>query len=386
MGFPARLRARMKHEISTADVEAMLRGCGQLEDLRQRIEQQREAGEIVHPGKPWETHAQMGNALAFFWVAQGFASIARILKEVDEESDPGTRGYMPGVSHDQALALLRQVAHYQALANAALEDPTYDGGHELPIPLKPRVEAEGRCPVSHLKGMLRGSQYLDNYAHVEVETYCGAVTRGTAPEEIKGTARRLHAELAKAQSQLQMAEQAVSPILKGEPVDDWTHEEVEDYLWSSLETYIWLGQIVAIPELLAEPSRKRRSSPPSSRSRTVSHTQLWCLTSGLARRHLREEGNLGWAKDELEEFWRQKQWKLSTREQQYLAEVADLERRGAVVAESYRAECPFNPIWTAKRPVIVLGQLVNQGGEFSYTHQAGAEELCTSFLQADAFE
>lgn len=119
-------------------MEALLRGSGQLEDLRQQIAQKRDAGELKHLGEPWITHAEMSHALAFFWIAQGFASIARALKEVDDEADPGTRGYMPEISHAQAMVLLRQVPDYLALTSASLADPSYDGGRSLPVPLDAR--------------------------------------------------------------------------------------------------------------------------------------------------------------------------------------------------------------------------------------------------------
>ena len=72
MAFGTRLRAMMQHEVFAADVEGLLRGSGQLEDLRQQIEAQRQEGELAHPGRPWETQREMGPALALFWVSQAF--------------------------------------------------------------------------------------------------------------------------------------------------------------------------------------------------------------------------------------------------------------------------------------------------------------------------
>ena len=387
MAISTRFRAILKHEISAVDVEALLRGSGQLEDLRQRIEQTREAGEVAHPGKPWETHAEMGYALVFFWVAQGFATIARALKEADDDADSGTQGYMPEVSHDQSMALLRQVADYLGLANAALADPSYDGGRSLPIPLQPRIEAEGRCPVVHLRGMLRGSQRLNNCVHVEVETYCRFASQSGAPADVQSAAKRLQAELARAESNLKTAEQAVYPIFNGQPVDDETHEEVENYLWSSLEIYLWLGQAVAMPSLLNDQRRKgHRPPPPGKLSRTVSRSDEWCLTSDRARQELESTGRASWARDELDELWTNKRWKISAQERQYLDEVAELERQGAVRGDSYLAECPFNPIWTTLRPVTVVGQRIPKGQQFAYNHHHGKGQVLTGFHAVDDFE
>jgi len=398
MAFATRLRAMMHHEIAAADVDGLLRGSGQLEDLRQQIDDRWRAGEIAHPGRPWETHHEMSVALAYFWVAQAFVAIARSLKEADDAYDPGTVGYMPQVSHDQALALLRQAGDYLARAHAALADPTYDGGAALPLPLAPRVEAEGRCPLAHLKGMLDGARYLENFAEVEVGRYADAatVTTADAPKEVTAAARRLHGELAAATSRLAMATGAVVPILNGEPVDEATHEEAENSLWASLSAYVWLGQVVAIPSLLAGPetpsSRPHRTGhtpPPPPRStgpRRINRGELWCLTDGSARQRLRAEGRTGWAKDELDELWGNKNWTLSAEEQRFLAETQELQRQGSIRGASYMAECPFDPIWTATRPVTILGRSIQVGGQFAYNHHHGQGELLTSFRSAPDFE
>jgi hypothetical protein len=385
----------MKREISAADVDGLLRGSGQLVDLRQQLVDRRRAGEIAHPGKPWQVHEELRYAMAFFWVAQGYIAIARNLKEADDVGDPGTVGYMPRVSHDQALALLRQVGDFLAIAHAALADPTYNPHRSLPIPLAPRVEAEGRCPVSHLKGMLDATEYLDDYAQVEVDTYANAAG-SEAPEAVRTAARRLQGELAAARSRLAMAKGRVLPILQGEPVDDETHEGAEDDLWSALEGYIWFGQVVAMPSLFGDrqestvPAAARRGHrpppPPISQGRTITRAERWLLASGVARERLRNEGRTDWAEDELKELWENKNWRLSPEEAQFLAETADLDRQGAIRAETYMAECPFDPVWVTTRPVTVLGQRLGLGGQFAYDHHHGRGHLVTSFHSVPDFQ
>lgn len=385
MSVGTRLRAAIKGEVSAADVDALLRGSGHLEELREAIAQRREAGELTHPGRPWETHAEISHALLYFWVAQALATIARALKEVDDETDPATVGYMPPATHTQAMSLLRQVPDFLALTAAAVADPTYEGDRALPVSLQPRIEVEGRCPPPHLKGLLRGAQRLNEYAQVEVETYCGTLSHPDVPEQVASAMRRLQAELARAQSNLRTAEAAVMPILNGQRVDQQTHEEAENYLWSSLETYMWLGQIVAMPSLLDEPVVGRTTGtgghrpPPPRVSRTVAHGDRWLLTSDMARRELSSTGRTPWAEDELQELWTKKRWRLSPEEARYLDEVSNLAADGSITSQQYLAECPFNPIWTPQRDVVVAGRRFRRGQQFAYNHHDGKGEVLTGF-------
>lgn len=248
MSFADRFRSMLKGDVPAESVDALLRATGQLEDLRQRIETARLDGETRFPGRPWEVHAELGPALAYFWIAQAEIAIGRALRET-AETGGSAPGFMPQVSSEQAVALLRQATTALERCYAALEtgDRRTD---RLPVPLRPRVESRGRCPVPHLKGMVQAARYLDGLAEVEVESYGNAVTAGDAPEAIREAAQRLRNELAQAQFRLRTAEQAVSPILGGQTVSETTHEDAEGRLWSSLATYGWLGQVVAIPELL----------------------------------------------------------------------------------------------------------------------------------------
>jgi len=398
MAFATRLRAMMHQEVAAADVDGLLRGSGQLEDLRQQLDDKRRAGEIAHPGRPWETHHALRFALAYFWVAQAFIAIAQNLKDADDAYDPDTVGYMPRVSHDQALALLRQAGDDLALAHAALADPTYDGGVALPVPLEPRVEAEGRCPLAHLKGLLEAARYLENFAEVEVGRYADAatVTTAEAPHEVKAAAQRLQGELAAARSRLATATGAVVAILNGQSVDEATHEEAETNLWTALSTYVWLGQVVAIPSLLTgqDPSSTRahragHTPPPSPQTlgaRRIGRSERWLLSDGAARQRLRAEGRTGWAEDELDELWENKGWTLSSEEQRLLAETAELQRQGSIRATTYMSECPFDPVWTATRSITVLGQPIRPGGQFAYNHHHGKGALLTSFRSVPDFE
>lgn len=398
MALGTRIMAMMHREVSSADVEGLLRGSGQLEDRRQEIDDKRQEGEIAHPGRPWETYRDMGPALALFWVSQAFIAIARSLKEEDDKADPETIGYMPRVSHDQAMALLGQVGDYLALTSAALADPTRDLERTLPIPLAPRVEAEGRCPVAHLRGMLAVTAYLDAKAQVEVTYYASAVAVAPhAPREVAELAPRLKGQLAEAQSHLAMAKGAVLPILNGQAVDQATHEGAEDALWQCLSTYVLLGQLIALPSLLARATvetplawRGHGHTPPPPPQgiigpRRIDANEKWLLTDPAAYQRLRAEGRLSWAEGELDEVWERKGYALTAEEQRFLAETAELQRRGSLSADSYIVECPFNPMWTVRQPVTILGRFFRPGSQVAYNHHGGKGEMMTRFSTAPDF-
>lgn len=277
MAFGNVLRTMFKQEVDASDVDAALRMTGQLEEIRRRIEQGRLDGELRHPGRPWETYAELGPALASFWAAQALVALGRALREAT--AGGGTGATMPRVSHDQAIAALNQAATFLQRSNAAL----YGGGNETdrvrPV-LPTRVESRGRCPTAHLKGMLRAAQYLDEQAQVETQTYTTAVAGAEAPEAVRDAAKRVATESNSAQFALRMTEQAVFPILQGEAVSDNTHEDAENRLWSCLETYTLLGQLIAMPEML--------NIPPVRQAGQVSESRRSGLIESLARYALEE--------------------------------------------------------------------------------------------------
>jgi hypothetical protein len=130
----------------------------------------------------------------------------------------------------------------------------------------------------------------------------------------------------------------------------------------------------------------RPPPPPVGQGRTITRAERWLLTSGVARERLRNEGRTYWAEDELNELWENKDWHLSAKEAQFLAETADLERQGAIRAESYMAECPFDPVWVTTRPVTILGRRLRPGSQFAYDHHHGRGRLVTSFHPVPDFQ
>lgn len=395
MPLSTRLRAMMKHEVVADDVDALLRGSGQIEDLRQQLDARREA--LQSDPKPWEAYERLGSAFAAFWISNGLASISRSLKECGEGGDAGTSGYMAQVSHDQAMALLSRVGEYIAFAQGALADPNYDPGIPLPVALSPRVDSPDRCPVSHLRGMVQAAHYLDEQAQVEIQTYAAATGRAEAPEKEKSLATRLQGEVAAAHSHLEMATQMVTPILDGQSVSADTHQTAEDNLWSALAAAFVLGQVIALPKLLDQApvgsygSRSNvgpghRPPPGATVNPVVDRQSRWCLSSPMARSILTQQRRTGWAEDELDELWGHKHWRLSTEEQRLMDETSQLEAQGAVRATSYMAECPFDPVWSVLRPVTVLGQRLDSGSQFAYNHHPGKGGLITGFHTVNDFQ
>ncbi|MBV9279702.1 MAG: NHL repeat-containing protein [Chloroflexi bacterium] len=242
----------------TRDVEDLLQDAGYVEDLRQRIERMREAGEILAPGASPKTRADLnaGIGLAYFWVTQCFVAIARAFVE------PETEERIAELSREQAVALLGRCDRLRRDAEAALTDPDFKGGKDLPISLGPRLEADdGPSPPEHLKALLRAADRLDVEVQTDVRSYCDALG-GDAPAGARAAARQLEGELARAQANLDTARQALFPLLKGERLDEETRRDAESYLWSALDRYVWLGQVVAVPTL-----RERARAPSPARKR-----------------------------------------------------------------------------------------------------------------------
>lgn len=139
--------AYVKGEKSQAELDGYRRAVSRIDELEAGLENE------TRGRAPWDLPEHLEQALVFSWIARGLATIANTLLESDELEDPLTAGYLPVVTFDQAKALYQQVPPVLEKAWEALANPRFKTDRPLPQFLGPRIEAEGTCPLVHLKGI-----------------------------------------------------------------------------------------------------------------------------------------------------------------------------------------------------------------------------------------
>lgn len=118
----------------------------------------------------------------------------------------------------------------------------------------------------------------------------------------------------------------------------------------------------------APASPQRKDEP----GRKFSEDERWSLTHPQAVKDLRETE---FGEKEIKEFWTRKGWRLTKREERYMAEVQALVEEGAVAPISRWYQVPFAPVYQALRPVRVLGTPIQRMQEFSLEFCDNEDEI-----------
>ena len=405
----------MRGEVSDANVRGYLRAASQIAEVWERIDA-RIAERIGQGDPPWEAYQRLGYALAFIRVARAYQVFVQELLGADAAADPATIGFLPRVTYDQANALAHEIQPNLQRAVAALTDSAYAPDVYLPLTLAPRVEAEGACPATHLEGMLSAAREIRTWAAGLIAEYTEAVRRATqagsaAPDAITQHIERLNSRLTLADSQLRFGDDLVGQVTQSEATPE-LHEQGEDCIWAALRAYFTLNQAVALPDLLvdsppeilegdapllpapeaseaapAEPSAPRttrkRSGEKSPRAprrryqdREIRPSDLWRIASPSARSELR---GTPFGRDEMKEVCERMNGILTADAQRYLDAVASAEQRGDVIVIGAMSNCPFEPLYRARRPLNLCGAHIAARHEFHWNYHSGHLEQAARF-------
>lgn len=106
------------------------------------------------------------------------------------------------------------------------------------------------------------------------------------------------------------------------------------------------------------PAAERPKDEPGAK---VAEDDRWFLSDAQSVKDLR---GTAFGEKEIKEFWTRKGWRLTKREERYLAAVNALVEEGAVSQVSRWSKVPFSPVYQALRPVHVLGTRVQRMQEF----------------------
>jgi len=381
----------MRHEVSDANIRGYLRAASQIEDVWQQVDE-RIAAALAQGAPPWDAYGRMRYALAFIRAARTHQIFVRELLAADAAFDPATVGYLPPVTYDQCNALCHRIEPDLRHAVAALNDPEFTPDIALPLPLGPRVESEEDCPATHLQGVIAATHEVREWAAGLIAQYGMAVAHAgePVPAEIAAHVVALNTRLAEADSALRFGVDLVGQASRGEASAE-LHEQAEDSLWNALETYFLLNQAVALPELLRPPveafpsradtakrhggARRRRGY----RDRRIHPGDLWRIASPAARVQLQGTKFGG---DEMAEMCEKMGGVLSAAAQQYLDEVEAAVTSGDAYMIASMANCPFEPLYRARRQIEIAGATIPAGREFHWNFHRGHIETAPRFGRA----
>jgi hypothetical protein len=391
------MRAEVRHmyatsvrgEVSDATIQGYLRAASQIEETWQHIDERlaalRSQGVV-----PWEAYEQLSHALAFVRAARTYQVFVRELLAADAAADPGTAGYLPHITFDQANALCQQILPCLQQAIGALNDPSFTPGMALPLILGPRLEVEGKpCPTTHLQGMIAAAREVREWAAGLIAQYKLAINQGerATPADIAVHLVALEKRLAQADAELRFGTDLVGQVSQGEATAA-LHEEAEKHLWEALQAFFLLNQAVAHPAWLhqiprgSRPSQKERSGQ-IYHDRTIRPDDLWQVASASARSELRGKR---FGTKEMNELCEKMGGILSAAAQRYLDEVAAAVERDEAYACSSMANCPFEPLYRARRNLNIAGARIPAGFEFHWDFHRGHVESKARFHRSNEWE
>ncbi len=395
--FLGDMREHMRHfyattvhgEVSDANIRGYLRAASQIEEIWQKIDE--ELTSLISQGvAPWEAYTQLRYPLAFIRAARACQVFVKELLAADAAAEPQMAGYLPRVTYDQADALCHQIQPGLEHAVAALNDPNYVPDLALPLSLGPRVEAEGvPCPVAHLQGIVAAAREIREWAAGLIAQYELAVKHvdNPVPAGVTSHITALQSRLAQADSQLRFGVDLVGQISQGEATPQ-LHEEAENSLWEAMQKFFLLNQAVAMPEILqasrtGNPGAGAGVSLSTYRDRRIQPNDLWRVAAPSARSEIR---GTRFGTEEMEEMCEKMGGILSAGAQQYLDEVDAAVSRGDAYVIAAMANCPFEPLYRARRPLQLASAQIPAGYEFHWNFHRGHIESSQRFGRVNGWQ
>ena len=381
----------IRGEVSDTNVRGYLSAASQIEEIWQDIDAQVKTA-IAEGTPPWEAFATQRYPLAFIRAARAYQVFIRELLAADAAADPATAGYLPRVTYDQANALCHHIQPNLQRAVAALHQPSYVPDVALPLTLGPRVEADGPCPIPHLQGMIAAAREVREWAAGLIAEYQLAVSPATsaAPAAITTHVQSLQGALAEADSQLRFGTDLVWQVSEVGATAE-LHEQAENSLWEALDGFFLLNQAVAYPELLSQTAppvdgkhgRGKRSQQKVYQDRRIRPSDLWRVAAPSARSDLR---GTEFGTDEMKEMCEKMGGVLTAGAQQYLDDVEAAVARGDAIIIAAMANCPFEPLYRARRRLALAGAQIPAGHEFHWNFHRGHIESSPRFSRVDGWQ
>lgn len=366
-----RMAAAFKGEVRADELEAYRRAGGFVYTELDRAEALRR--QLAQDGvNLWHGPQATAGQLLCIWNAFVLQSIGEHLLDADYAADPGTVGYVPDVTNRQVAACFDQVEGWVSRARQSAGNSSYLVGREVQLPADlPEWAEAAPCPLPHLHGMLAASRAVRQHAEVALGVFEQTVSDAAQHSADLQRLRQLAAEAA-------TASDYAEGLLDHDP-QPRMHEAIEQRLQRALESYYHLGQLIAMPQLIAAyrgPSAQP-AVPPSPVPVTNSRNfDPWCLTDPQKRSMWQADPR---AQQAIKEMWEFDPDPAATLRIQ--AEIDAAFRDGSITYASDGGGrpfgsyycCPFAAIYLVRRPVVIGGTSLRTMQQFTY--EASAEDV-----------
>ncbi|MEO3856066.1 hypothetical protein [Acrocarpospora sp. B8E8] len=238
----AKLRAAFAGERDTGTLEA-LRSAGRAAyDELMAAEQVRE-DQVVDQVTPWAATQAVSSQLLAAWNGFVLQTLGEALLDADYAADKATVGFVPEVTHGQAYVWLSEVPEWIARARQARADPGYDLTADIDLPLRlPAWVVVESLPAEHVTAMMSAAPALR--ARVDAALY--ALERTNVTEEQTQAVNWLKKLASQAAAAADYA-----GALHSAGRDANLSGTTETNFKRALETWFYVGQLAAMPRLLA---------------------------------------------------------------------------------------------------------------------------------------
>lgn len=347
----------------------------------------RQAGVQVHPmldeaerrrldltlsgTSPFAVKRHVGLELACAWNAFALQTLGEKMLAADEVADPGTVGFVPPVTFDQANGYFTEVPRWLGYASQAAHDPEF----ELPagtLPAKlPDWSPVEPCPRPPLEAMIAALNAMRVHAEAAMHTLEQATPQGDAPK-----LARLRGQVAEATSKASYVSGMYRP-----GSSQALHEQIEEHAKGAIEGLYRVGQLISYPALLSEGPRAaspRRGQGRGPGLRTAlpgeSGFDPWAMTLPNSVGFLRRDAD---ARRVIDEMWSLDPDPLATVQlwddirQAVKTGGAKVARGGGGQPVGFYFCTPYCAIYEATRPLMIGGTAVRTGERF--TVEAAAE-------------
>lgn len=320
--------AHLGHDLSSDELDRLRAAVTHVNDLESALAEQ-------------DVAAVQASAIAA--AARGLVVVtSSLLGACSPEDDLPTATYL------QVKALLVQIPPLVDAGWQAIGNPRFRARGTLPLPLEPRMSTHSRRAPAFHRGLEAAARAL-----------LAKPSRATAPVS-EALERERSALRARAEERLATAA-AWAPL--GGKTDD-----IEQALFGAAADAFVLVQLYA----LAEPVDPTTVGLADASGRDVRQEDRWSLSHEKAVAMLRDTPH---GEDQIRSFWQRKSWRITGREERYLAQCQELVSHGAIRAYGHWAGPPYDPVFHTIEPIRILDVAVEPEHEVRLEMDENRDEL-----------